>query len=524
MIHTRPRTYRDDHRHPIRWLAVVIAAGAVARLVALLLHPPLNTDEARYLVTAHHLRSGVGYEDWHGPEIDILPLHPVLTAVLGAGPGTLEWRGRLVAFAASILVLPMLAALAWEEAGPAAALLAVAITAFHPWLLDGAARPQPESLYVLLVLSALLTVARIRTGAMTFIGWALAGALLGLAYLARPEGILVALALGALIVSRATGRRAGLTRGALYLGALLLTVLPYMLWLHQATGHWMLTGKSNEVFFIGQAMYGAGDRPPGAEECHALERRYGTWFTFVREDPGAFLGRLSALGLLIFGWMLPRALGPLGILGWCGLLLRRTGHDDDRPAPLWTTLPALVLPLMMMTFPNQRIAATAISFLAIPAAVGLARASGHLRRFMPAGALAGAAVMLLLVPWYPAAKRVARGDDTRPVPIERRFATEALAVTGDIRSIATNSPVVSYYLRDPDMFGTPGTYRPLEAGLACPALVDELRRRAATVAVIDRWTGAGPPLERGQECPLEVVDRFLDTATERRMEIVRLGP
>src|SRR5262245_4029470 len=138
MTHPSPPTIRDDRRRQRRWLAVVIAAGAAARLAALVLHPPLNTDEARYLVTAHHLRSGAGYADWRGPEIDILPAHPALTAAVGADAGTLEWRGRLVAFTASILGLLALAALAWREAGPSAALVAVAITAFHPWLVDHA--------------------------------------------------------------------------------------------------------------------------------------------------------------------------------------------------------------------------------------------------------------------------------------------------------------------------------------------------------------------------------------------------
>src|SRR5947207_12346814 len=80
----------------------ILAIGV--RVAAFLDAPPLNTDEARYLIAAHHLRSGMGYADWKGPEIDIHPLHPFVVCLMGADPASLEVRGRCVALVCSLLL------------------------------------------------------------------------------------------------------------------------------------------------------------------------------------------------------------------------------------------------------------------------------------------------------------------------------------------------------------------------------------------------------------------------------------
>ena len=524
MTDTRPQPTRDDRRRLTRWLIVVTVAGVLARVVALVLHPPLNPDEVRYLITAHHLRSGAGYADWHGPEIDILPLHPLLTAASGAEPGTLEWRGRLVSFAASILSLPALAALAWQVAGPSEAILAVGIASLHPWLLPGASRPQPESLYVLVTLVAFLALARVRAGVRSPGSWALAGTFLGCAYLARPEGLFVASVAGGLTTWHAARRRVAMPGALLFATALLVTILPYLVWLHGATGRWMITGKSNEIFFIGQAMHASGGEPPAAETYLALQREYGDWLAFGRVHPLAFVARLFRLGCRIFGWILPRLLGPPGIVGWCALLVFRSPCDVGRRVPLWITLPTLVLPLMMLTFPNEQVSATVVPFLVVPAAVGLVRAHCRLRRILPVGGFAVLCVVLLGTSRYPAAMRPASHGGLRAATMERRAAAEALALAQDPRDIATNSAVVAFHLRDPDLFGAPGTWRPVEPGLSCAGLAGEMRRRGVTFALIDRWLGKESPFDREQGCRLTVVERFADAATWRRMEIVRLVP
>src|SRR6266487_3082833 len=132
---------------------IVLAVGL--RVAAFLDPPPLNTDEARYLIAAHHLRSGLGYADWRGPEVDIHPLHPFLVSRLGVDPASLEIRGRGVALLGSLLLLCPLYLAARRLGGPAAASFFLLLAGIHPWLVRGAAPAQPESLYVLLVAVAM---------------------------------------------------------------------------------------------------------------------------------------------------------------------------------------------------------------------------------------------------------------------------------------------------------------------------------------------------------------------------------
>ena len=118
--------------------AALILISVGLRTSVLLRPPPINIDEARYLVAAHHLRSGVGYSDWRGPEIDIHPLHPALVAILGRSTGSLEARGRAVTFVCSLILLWPLGALARRLGGPDSCVGRV-----HG---GGARRPAPQTL------------------------------------------------------------------------------------------------------------------------------------------------------------------------------------------------------------------------------------------------------------------------------------------------------------------------------------------------------------------------------------------
>jgi len=136
--------------------AALVTLGALLRAGALAEAPVLTIDESRYLVVSHHLRHGFGYTNWDGPETHVHPLHPALAALVGASLESLEARGRLVTFLASILLLVPVTFLALRLGGHLAALLALFLLAVHPWLVRASPSVQPESLYVLLVACALL--------------------------------------------------------------------------------------------------------------------------------------------------------------------------------------------------------------------------------------------------------------------------------------------------------------------------------------------------------------------------------
>src|SRR5439155_368410 len=108
------------------------------------------------------------------------PLYPSAVAGIAATGLRLELAGRATALLAGLAALPLVHALARRCAGERAADAAVLVAAVHPALVKASAQVLPETLPGPLLLAWL--VARRA---------AIAGALAGGAYLARPEGVLL---------------------------------------------------------------------------------------------------------------------------------------------------------------------------------------------------------------------------------------------------------------------------------------------------------------------------------------------
>src|SRR5262245_1010118 len=146
-------------------------------------------------------------------------------------------------------------ALTLNLGGISAGLIFLVLAGLHPWLVRAASPIQPESLYDLMAACGFtLLLWKTRDGLRAG-RWIAAGMAFGLAYLARPEGILVGFLAGviAFVGIRRTSPRAfaGLV---LFVVCLLLVALPYLLFLKRETGGWTVTGKTTEMFFVGQAV------------------------------------------------------------------------------------------------------------------------------------------------------------------------------------------------------------------------------------------------------------------------------
>ncbi len=162
---------------------------------------------------------------------DYTPLYFVVAALparaLGEGFAAL----RLVSFAASLGCLALLVALAWRlTASVSAALLAAGLFA-ATYRLSGAwlDLARPDSLFLLLVLAAILAL---REGRAGWRGGAVSGALLGLAFFTKQTALIVAipLALHALFTDR--------RRCAAFAGVLAALVAGGSLLLNASSGGW----------------------------------------------------------------------------------------------------------------------------------------------------------------------------------------------------------------------------------------------------------------------------------------------
>src|SRR3989441_2456902 len=158
-------------------LAAALAAGLVVRVARLLRDPLIHPDGPAYLELARALL--------HGKILPVLggyysPLYPAAVAGLAATGLRLELAGRATALLAGLAALPFLHQLVRRCAGERAADAAVLVAAVHPALVKASAQVLPETLAGALLLAWLVVR---RAG--------VAGALAGVAYLARPEGVLL---------------------------------------------------------------------------------------------------------------------------------------------------------------------------------------------------------------------------------------------------------------------------------------------------------------------------------------------
>lgn len=231
----------------------VVALAVAIRLVLLRGRGDyVASDEGWYLLLARSLWSGEGYTLIGSPHITLSPLFPILAGGLGRLCGDWLWGGRLVAAVASgLVVLPVWALVRrWTE--ERTALTVAAILAVTPsmapfvaayWVGADLWVGAEPLLHLGLYAGLAWWVRAFEDGDMR--RWALAGASLSLAFLARPEAVgVVGVVMVWSMVSALRGRsRARLAGVALLLGAFTLVASPYWVRIHRLTGEWRLTGR-----------------------------------------------------------------------------------------------------------------------------------------------------------------------------------------------------------------------------------------------------------------------------------------
>ena len=500
----------------------LLAAGL--RIGAVFYPRVIDGDEVRYLAVAHHLRVGTGYQFWLGPETHVHPLHPLLLALFPGNMDSFFLYGKVIAAMASLLLILPLAALARSVGGARSGFILLLLAIGNSWMVRSAGWAQPESLYVLCVACALVLLLPATEVESSWGCWLAAGFCFGLAYLARPEGMLVgllSLALAGLVARPLRWRR--LRRPAAAAGVLLLVSLPFLVYLRRTTGAWMLTGKSEEMFFRAQLDYVLGGKPPERADYLAARERWEGLLPYTLSHPGWVLDRVRR-NLLDEIWLLVRSLGAVGILGllaWVRYVNKEAWRG--RLYLLWAS-PILTFFLLLVGFPNERLVGSFFPFLLVPAALGW---SALWDRIGPSTArrrslMVLCFVLLLAVGWVgPVARRLAAGSPLDPL-LEQRLAGEALRAAGSTDRIATNTLILSFYAHDPRLFGAPGSYRPLPGHQACPDLSRALRERGATVALMELGQFQ-PAVEITPGCPLSVVIPQRVTGSPRGFAMYRLN-
>lgn len=340
------------------WAGLFLLALGV-RLCAAALHPPRwDGDQQRYAALAESSARGLGWWSSGRPEVMVHPLFPVLHATVLRVLPRLDVRtaGALLALLVSSL-LPLVAvrsvAVLWT---PRAAWIAGLLLALQPHHVLRATALEPDLLDALLLCWAAVPLHRRE--------WALAGSLLGLAYLDRPEAVVPAVAVCAGLYARGEGARAWVR----FLLPFLALTSVFVVYVHAQTGRWALSGKDRWQYQQGVHQWrtrGAGLDP---SSIPALEADVPSLYAHLREHPGEFLAGYGYRAGLVLRNVARQ-------LGWLLLLPAISGAKrlwvERRQALFLLALPLLAFPVLALvgTFFRHAIP-PAVAALAL-AAVGL---------------------------------------------------------------------------------------------------------------------------------------------------------
>jgi 4-amino-4-deoxy-L-arabinose transferase-like glycosyltransferase len=275
----RPR--RAGRREALALAAIVLLA-LVLRTVRWQQNAVLFNDGPLFLELARVLQAGdlrlALAHPYH-------PLYAALIAALGPVAGSLERAGAALSIAGGSAAVLALWAFLRPAFGARAAWIGALLLAVHPRAVEYSGDVQSDGLYLALFLGSLACLWRaLVRGSLP--SAAASGALAGLAYLTRPEGlglVLVAGVLGARQIGTRAWRLPQLTRFgvALALG-LAFTSSPYLLALRAQTGEWRISQKKELGHLAGVEEYRGpvlgsapprpGAAPPGGRGAPDAER------------------------------------------------------------------------------------------------------------------------------------------------------------------------------------------------------------------------------------------------------------
>jgi 4-amino-4-deoxy-L-arabinose transferase-like glycosyltransferase len=253
-----PLALQMFRRHLAFWLVLILAV--VLRIYWLNTHTvAIETgDGAEYARIAENLLRGKGYVGtMGGPQLIFPPLYPMLIAVFSLATHDAELAGRLVSLLAGVCVIPLVYKLGSRTYGRTAALIGAFLAASNFVLISLSASVLSEGLFTtLLIAGAYYGLRALELDALP--DYVLAGSLWGLAYLTRPEAMAfpVILALNVLAVGWLEKRpiRKAIVRCGILSFPFVLMAVPYVVFLSLHTGTFLLDGKHNLNYTIGQRL------------------------------------------------------------------------------------------------------------------------------------------------------------------------------------------------------------------------------------------------------------------------------
>ncbi len=346
---------RSVWRRPEPW--IILGVAAVIAVVRVGFKSALGHDGLIYMQSVVNWVRGQGFTFEGAPSIYLPPGFGLTAWPFVALTGDLALAGALCAATHYLVSVALLIHLGRRLWSPMAGLLAGLLWALSPVVVAGAGATLNETTFTAYFLAAFALCCSYLLGPRRAWKLLLAGPLLGLCYLLRPEGFLVgllappALFLGLHHLRRERPLRP--RRAALHTSAMLLlfglTCAPYLSFLHREVGFWTLSTKTMPALLAGEITEG----PERLRQLHREHPEY--WDPHYKPDVLAYLRSR--------GWIFPRrvllnavkesafvvkatahALAGLGLL-WLLVWVRRRRH---LPALLPGLIPKGTGPLWLL--------------------------------------------------------------------------------------------------------------------------------------------------------------------------------
>ena len=255
-----------------RVLLLLIGISFGLRLYAVLMAQGIANDSAAYGFMARDFLKGHFIKGLSSPAH---PFYPFLIFLFSPDATHVEITGRLISLFLGTLTIIPLFYLVKEAIGQKEAVFSALFYSFHPYLVTHSGMLLTEATYWgLLVLSVYFFWTGLKKEKVWRISFS--GVFLGLAYLTRPEGVGYILVYLIWIVVDG-GFRKKWFRIFTLSGVLLLSfavfVIPYVLYIHQETGQWLISRKAvgAQSQFLKESS-GEGDSSKGVEQNRPIKR------------------------------------------------------------------------------------------------------------------------------------------------------------------------------------------------------------------------------------------------------------
>jgi 4-amino-4-deoxy-L-arabinose transferase-like glycosyltransferase len=229
-------------------LAIIVALALLIRVLAASSRQMVEGDETVYLHMAQQLAAGNGFIDMLGnPSTVFMPMLPALIAASAFVLRDFVFSGYFVVIVFGSMLLVPAYMLASDLVTRRVGLMTAALIAVLPLTVDYSSRSYTEPVYSFFLLFAAVCALRMFDRGSLGLG-ALAGVLLGAAYLTNPAAVFFVpafLVIAAVTAARRASLRTAMIRAALgMLAVFIILALPYVLYLHNELGRWTYSGKN----------------------------------------------------------------------------------------------------------------------------------------------------------------------------------------------------------------------------------------------------------------------------------------